>query len=166
MIDKCKKNPQKIAAVLASLQAMKTKYEAEAKHYKNKYDVEGTPKHRKLADQAKLSHYFKGEDWEKWGTVIESDTAIDSQNNMLNFGADTSVAKATVSVLETATPWEEEIAIYFTGGQKHQDMSLANLEAFRKAIDPAPKRRCRPPAQEALHFPPLRHARSLEPQPE
>ncbi len=137
LIDKCNKNEEKIKSLLDTLAAKRVSYQREADHWANKFAVEGSrPKNKKLAAMDQLATYFEREDWTHWEDVLDTKDrdSIDPASGCLNLKADAAVAKASIRVDDRGTLWEDEIAIYFDGGQKHNDMTIENLQAFRDQL--------------------------------
>lgn len=136
LLDACNKNDGKIQALLRTLETRRDAYQKEADYWANKFKVEGRrPKNRKLADMENLKTYFAKEDLDQWKDVLNSKdpNAIDA-SGCLAIPTDVTAAKASIRVDDRGTLWEDEVAIYFDGGQKHDDMTLENLTSFRKSL--------------------------------
>jgi ParB-like chromosome segregation protein Spo0J len=136
LIDECKENPRRLTAFLNSFEDEYTEAKKQALHYENRYKVEGRPKKRDLQDLAKVSHYFKGFNSEKWmGAIndVKADAPFDP-NQRLEIDNQKAVAKAEIEIGDATSLWDDQIPIYFRGGQKHKDMTLKNLKQFRDSL--------------------------------
>jgi hypothetical protein len=167
LVDKCDKNPTKIAAMIQSIKNKLADARKESDHYKNKYKIDGKPKKKNLADLATVAYYFKDLKLDEWESAIND---VQTNDVELKFDQKNAKSKAEIEVSEAKQIWDEEIAIYFIGGQRHDDMSLSNLRKFRDSLpmiggklDAIISRRELAEAKQAIPMPPSNPTVAINP---
>jgi hypothetical protein len=138
LVDACKDNRDKLAALKTTFSRKYAAAEREAKFWENKIKSSNKKWDQKTKDKARLAAYFRDTDWSAWADALGDDEGIEAQDGVLVLkidGEGRRVAKSGVRIGDV-TEWQKEFAVYGLFGKRIEEVDPSDylrrvLEAIR-----------------------------------
>ncbi len=130
LVDSCKENRDKLAALRNTFTRKYNEAEAQAKFWDNRIKSSKKKWDKKTKDKARIATYFRDTDWSAWVDVLEDDDGIENQGGQLVLridGAVRRVGKSGVRIGDVSE-WAKEYALYGLFGKRIEEVDPKDLD--------------------------------------